>query len=148
MKFYRLDKQEVINTVTDIPSEQWERKQVLPYTLNIIKVEKDTATDVIEGIVVLEDEVIETKIELFTVPTLQEYKENKYSEVKSIGSMFILETYSQLQQLSAYAGFYSDEENEAIRSFCKTNFDKIRLLGISIRESTTKEEVDTFNWVD
>jgi hypothetical protein len=86
------------------------------------------------------DEVIETKV--INTMSLDDYKSNKYNQIKTEGSNFILSKYNQLQQTSALAGFYSEAENTEIVTFCKKYFDIIRSTKEPIMNATTYEEVD------
>jgi len=135
--YYRLDKQEVVDTRTEIPQEQWEKKQVLPYSRVYSFTEEDA------GIGIYEDCVVET---FYKAPepilTLQEYKLQVYEEIKFDGRNKILETFSLEQQMSAVAGFYSVEENESIKTYCKTAFDLIRSKKDLLMEATKKNQCD------
>jgi len=143
VKFYKLDEEKVIDTVTDIPLSMWDKKNILPYKVNYVDVEIGTTTNVIEGITTNVDNVTETKIRWTPKPlTLDEYKLEKYNQLKKEGSDYILGTYSLPQQTSAIAGFYTPAENEAIITFAKKYFNIIRSTKIAIEACTTKSEVD------
>jgi len=86
------------------------------------------------------DEVVETKV--ISTMSLDDYKSNKYNQIKTEGSNFILAKYNQLQQTSALAGFYTEAENLEIVTFCKKYFDIIRSTKAPIMNATTYEEVD------
>jgi hypothetical protein len=144
--FYRLDKKVVVDTVTDIPEKDWKKKNILPYEEVVIKVLEGETNLIKEGLVVGDKLVVKNIIQYYKEPTLDEYKEQKYDLIKMQGSGFILQKYSLPQQSSAALGFYPEEENQEIITFCKTNFDKIRTLGVQIRAANSKEEVDSYNW--
>lgn len=145
---------EIRPTVTLIPQEMWEKKGLLPYEENMVRLPDEEETDLVEGYEVFEDKVVKTIIERFHIPTLEQYKEQKCNGIKDLGTAFILSKYSLEQQMSAFVTlskietFYTLEKAQEIMNFTKTNFDKIKALEVSIRASATKEEVDTFNWVD
>lgn len=84
MKFYRLDKQEVINTLTEIPAEMWSKKGILPYRVNKVRLETTETTELIEGIEVKELEVVDTIFDRYTEKTLEQIKISKLSEFKSV----------------------------------------------------------------
>lgn len=148
VKYYDTIKKELTRDyANEVPLEILNKRNHIIYEEIFIDIE-DTETLPENTFEILENKVISTKYKHIHIPTLEEYKEQKYSQIKGEGSMFILDKYSQLQQTSALAGFYPLGENEEIILFCKTNFDKIRALGVQIRVSTTKEEIDTFIWVD
>lgn len=82
MKYYRLDKQIVQDCKTEIPQEQWEIKQVLPYEKVYNDIFVDELQDNFNNIEILEDKVIETETRYFLNPTLEELKEQKIQEIK------------------------------------------------------------------
>ena len=76
-KFYKLLEEKVIECQTDIPSNMWVRKGLLPYEENIIFVEVETKTDNIEEIEILENKVVKKITKHKVEKTLEELKKEK-----------------------------------------------------------------------
>jgi len=76
--YYRLDKEEKVNTLTDIPKEQWEKKQVLPYR-------REAVTDETKvKLAILKSEVVDRYYKAPVIKkTLEEVKKQKNRELKN-----------------------------------------------------------------
>lgn len=86
MKYYRLNKNEIVNTSQEIPQDKWEIKQVLPYEEKVIYEEVNKSREKTENLEILSDKVIKTITKYRVKKTLDELKQQKINEVKSLAS--------------------------------------------------------------
>lgn len=146
--FYRLDKEEIIQTQTDIPQEMWEKKQLLPYRKVTLEVEQGTEPERQEGIEIFEDRVEDVRIKWFKVPTVEEIKDSKLKQSQKECYEYVTSKYPEYKQLSAlHGGIYSDVENQEIKDFCAARVNAFRVWKEHFLTLTTKEEIEACDWV-
>lgn len=155
MKYIYLKTKEIIDTKTDIPSEMWERKGLLPYEIKYVTLEIG-ADPVKEGFETFDDKVIETKIRWIKpkpVLTVTEYIEKKVEQSKLEVTKYIEDNFSSGQQRTAESSLrdpvdapYTPEEANGIITFCRTKVKNFINWKNHIRTLTTKEDVDSCNW--
>lgn len=141
---------EIRNTLTTIPEEQWEKKNVLPYELIMVDV-PDTEELNTNTLEILSDKVLETRYKAYHVPTLEEYKSKKLEELKQFTKAYVDSIFPDYKQLSALSTLadpdndapYTIEEANYIRSFVTKHTLEVRRLKPLIEACTTKEEIDS-----
>lgn len=93
-------------------------------------IEYNSSEDIVEEIYTIED------------VTLEEFKNIKYSRLRNEVKEYIYSVYPDYKQLSALAGFYSTEENNAIKNGVKSLFDVAVQMKTDLYGMETYEEVD------
>ena len=130
-------------TVTKIPKEMWAKKGLLPFEVNTVSLPEGAETDLVEGLVIFEDKVVQTIIKRFKVLTLEEYKIQKKLKIAQNTKNHVLEKYPDYKQMSAAMGLYDEIETNEIKAFTKTHMLGARALMDSIDECISKDDIDT-----
>ena len=135
--FYRLDLKEVVNTRTEIPQEQWGKKNILPYRKEYSENQEDV------GLVIGETEVVETFYKApVPVKTFDELKSEKKDSIRLECQNDIYSIYSKEKQLSAALDVYDSVKKSEIKDFVKGKVNICNLAETAIEDATTIEEVD------
>jgi len=147
VKYYRLDEQKVIDTVTEIPQEMWERKQLLPYELVWVEI-SDLEVLPENTFEILSDKVLETKYTSIHIPTLDELKANKIELLKSSTLNYTYEKVPQYKreqifsQLSGVDWGLNVEDINKVNNWLKQHKTEVDLIEIDILNCVSKEELD------
>lgn len=140
-KFYKLAEEKVIITKTDIPSDMWERKDLLPYEKIIVDAEAAEAS-VTNKIDIQSDKVVETETR-YTVPkTLEQVKTRKLQEINFLCQEEILSKYSLVKQSSASLGIYPEKYVIEMKTFITEKINDSNLLAAKVNECTTIDNVN------
>jgi len=115
-KYYKISEEKVIETVTTIPENMWERKGILPYEEIKEVIESNDLTDT-EEIIDIQEKLVVKTIKKYNKPkTLDEIKEIKKLEIK------------EKNMINSHNGFTCIN---GIKLDCREN-DKINWLSLKI----------------
>lgn len=129
---------EELNTRTEIPQEQWVKKNVLP--LEILRVEnvEGVNPERADGLYILEDKV-EKVVNRFVTPlTLEQVKEQKIEEAKYVIEQ---ELPSVQEQINAVLGLYDEAKNQEIKDLVTAKFSELETKKTGVYSKTSIAEV-------
>lgn len=112
MEFYRLDKEEIINTKTDILQEDLEKKQILPVVRLYPEVLETEIPKREDGTYILDDKVEVVKNNIIKVLTLEQVKEDK---IKLLKIEYSTQFPQMFKQVNAILGEYDEDKCQEIK---------------------------------